>query len=1789
MKKFFTLCRIILSVLVVSGSFAQAPTFIVTNAPANVAGQGSKFQQLIRVQLRTFSRDQLSSITFRLTGSGNIKAARLYIGSTFYPWSSLYGNEISPVTKDTITFTASGKEIFDLTNDTYFWLVADIKETATAGQQIDAECLGVVINNSYTLVPSNGNPAGARTIVAPMNGVYTIKGTAGPKNFKTLSEAIDTFNCKGSTGGVTFLLQDDSVFAENLSSRAIYQSGSPANPVIFKRSGNGTNKPIVRPSATSSGDDAAFTLWCSDYVTIDGIIIDGPSVSSQRVEYGIRLRNAATDGCQNITIKNCTIQLDSTQDCRAIYANRNVVLTSSEGNNNKLRIINNIIRQARWGIYLDYGNFSPFQEDSVIIDGNTISSIAIQGGNSAIYARDINNLEIRNNEIKDIRLGLSYNDWIRGMDVAAKNLKIYSNKVHGITNPGNTTGSRVIGILAYGQNNYIYNNMVWDLNVSVNTAVTAGNEVIRGISVQGYNNIGYCYVYHNTVYIASPTNPSINQYSSALHVENNITTCEIINNILVNLSTGAGGMKNIALFYNADPSRTYSSLSDNNLFYAGSPGVTNLICRMNGTDYQTLKSYQMNGLGRDINSVSEMPPFLSTEDLHIKTGIATFIEKGGKAVAMVTKDIDGNTRDGATPDMGADEGDFLAASDTSGPLIIHTPLQNMPLGSGPTLQAVITDRSGVNTTTAKPRVWYRKLSNASAFGGANDNSFNGWKWVEASNNSSPFIFTLDYNLLNGGPPATDGSNNAIIEYFIAAQDNCPYPHLSVSPSTGSYTATTVANFTAISGTRYRYKTLNPVPFNGDYLIGVGDGEPYATLMDAANALNNGCISGPVRLLLNDASYSHGNNIVSFSQITGSSPTNTITIKPAPGVSPVITFTPTADNRSAIELYGADNFIIDGSNTAGGTSRDLTIQYTSTSRPGAIINIRSLGINQGARNNVVKNCILSGPTGIAADVYGIASGGTGSPVSQGDDNDSLTIQNNLIKNVRYGIYVKGNEIDIFNKITVTGNTLDSLFRNGMEFQRINNLTVDNNIIRNVNSGTANATYAGMWIQTNVKNAVISNNQLYNIKNTTNNNQSIRGIDVNTGNTDANISLINNMIGNIAGPSTYGIFISNTGNFSVLHNTVCLNENLSTLQPSFNTEHACIRLNSSTYNGQMLNNIFNNHILTAQPTANTYKTYALYFEHNNPLQNILCDYNVLWVGNKNITTKGFMGRMMGSDRTNINDIRMMFGIDWNSLVDSVKFVAVNDLHIDPAKPSAVESNGTAAGVTKDIDNETRHASKPDIGADEGTFIYFNNKPTDIILSKPRVNEASPANSFLLKLSTADLDIPQGDKHTYALVNGTGNTDNGLLIIKNDSLFVGASNLPAYTAKDTLKIRVRTTDLTANRFEKAILIPVNAKPVNIVLPYPYINSGKAKGTLVTDIVAVDPTDSSDFTYELVAGPGDTNNASFHIVNNQLFVDSVFTYPATKKVYVRIKVTDKDGLSFEKALTININDAPVNITLNTNTINENAVIGTIVGTLTGTDPNGDVLTYTLPAGQQDNAQFSISNGNKLASAAVFDYESKRAYSIIVRGTDPGGLFIERPFVITVKDVFEPPTKLVLSDTTVLENMPEGTSVGFFTHNDPDSGDVITYSLFVGPGSTDNSRFRIIDDTLYTNEVFDYEAKKSFSIRVRATDKGGKYYDQVFIIAIKNDPSDDPIIASEDNRLMADIYPVPTSSILNVKIHHTDNVVMTISDLTGKEIMNQRVQNNMLTIDMGSYARGMYLLKITDNTSSITVKIIVE
>jgi len=115
----------------------------------------------------------------------------------------------------------------------------------------------------------------------------------------------------------------------------------------------------------------------------------------------------------------------------------------------------------------------------------------------------------------------------------------------------------------------------------------------------------------------------------------------------------------------------------------------------------------------------------------------------------------------------------------------------------------------------------------------------------------------------------------------------------------------------------------------------------------------------------------------------------------------------------------------------------------------------------------------------------------------------------------------------------------------------------------------------------------------------------------------------------------------------------------------------------------------------------------------------------------------------------------------------------------------------------------------------------------------------------------------------------------------------------------------------------LPNNA-PSDIQLTPASVAENQPVDTLVGSLSSIDPDAGNTFTYQLVTGAGDTDNALFKVVNGTIVTNAAFDFETKSSYTIRVRSTDQGGQiysvqTFEKPITItisNVNDVPPVVT---------------------------------------------------------------------------------------------------------------------------------------------------------------------------------------------------------------------------------------------------------------------------------------
>lgn len=268
---------------------------------------------------------------------------------------------------------------------------------------------------------------------AQISGSFTIPGS-----FPSIAAAINTLNVVGVAGPVTINVAAGYTETAPNGGFKLFNppGGSATNQVIFQKSGTGANPLITAHTGTATPSslvcDGVWWFIGADNITIDGIdIIDPNTTNPATMEFGYgfyKTNVSPINGCQNNTIKNCTITLNRINgdaspnttyypsgsrgiDFSPSYYSNNPLaasLSSTDGANSNNKIYGNVIQNCHVGVsMIAYSSTYPDQGNDIggllAATGNTVVNFGGGAGSNTygINASMQSSLNVSNNYIEN--------------------------------------------------------------------------------------------------------------------------------------------------------------------------------------------------------------------------------------------------------------------------------------------------------------------------------------------------------------------------------------------------------------------------------------------------------------------------------------------------------------------------------------------------------------------------------------------------------------------------------------------------------------------------------------------------------------------------------------------------------------------------------------------------------------------------------------------------------------------------------------------------------------------------------------------------------------------------------------------------------------------------------------------------------------------------------------------------------------------------------------------------------------------------------------------------------------------------------------------------------------------------------------------------------------------------------------------------------------------------------------------------------------------------------------------
>ena len=548
-----------------------------------------------------------------------------------------YGNSIGgTISNNTITMTSSNPTSSTLG---MFILSGGVTKTITITNNIVENC---------TL-----------STASPFTGILTQAGLTVPLNIVITGNTVRNNSFTATTGAATFISNTIVATGSVTISNNTVQNNSLAGTGIFTGIANTSttgiptltvnDNTITGNTKGNTGTMSLLSYGAANNATINNNVIHNNAVSGTTLGATVTL-NCAIGGTAVYTFSG-----------NSIYNNRVQGMSGSS-----VATISGHTNAA-----------SPLGET---ITNNTVHTLFVTGaatpstGVQVIRAFNNNPLSttvrvMSGNVMYNLYSQANMNAAITGiLSTANQSASIFKNKIYDLYPGQNGTGASVVkGISVTGGTlTNIYNNMIGiDLGNGTPNAVNGvlvGTNSMVGIEVTGGTNVNLRF---NTIRLAGNGNTGTFG-TSGISLTSTTPIVDIRNNIVVNLTTGGGtGAANTAtgLRRTSTAVTGYEATSNNNIWYTGTPAATRSIYYNGTTAYQTIATFKAFIAPRETNSQTEAITFQSIVGANadfqkVSTGSATLVEGGAQAIAGITDDYFGTTRNGSGPDIGAHEDNF---------------------------------------------------------------------------------------------------------------------------------------------------------------------------------------------------------------------------------------------------------------------------------------------------------------------------------------------------------------------------------------------------------------------------------------------------------------------------------------------------------------------------------------------------------------------------------------------------------------------------------------------------------------------------------------------------------------------------------------------------------------------------------------------------------------------------------------------------------------------------------------------------------------------------------------------------------------------------------------------------------------------------------------------------------------------------------------------------------------------------------------------------------------------------
>jgi len=300
-------------------------------------------------------------------------------------------------------------------------------------------------------------------------------------------------------------------------------------------------------------------------------------------------------------------------------------------------------------------------------------------------------------------------------------------------------------------------------------------------------------------------------------------------------------------------------------------------------------------------------------------------------------------------------------------------------------------------------------------------------------------------------------------------------------------------------------------------------------------------------------------------------------------------------------------------------------------------------------------------------------------------------------------------------------------------------------------------------------------------------------------------------------------------------------------------------------------------------------------------------------------------------------------------------------------------------------------------------LNEAPSFFAPTTFTISENRPVGQFVGDVNTSD---PEGHTVTYSIVGGDANAQFAINATTGVITVAKATINFEATPQFLLSVKAQDNGSPANSRTQTITVNIanlNEAPTFLAPTTFTISENRPVGHVVGDVNTSDP-EGNTVTYSIIGGDPNAQFAINSATGVITVAKATINFEATPQFLLSVKAQDNGSPANSRTQTItvniaNLNEAPSFLAPTTFTIQENRPNGTVVGTVITSDPENNTRTYSITAGNTNNA-FAInatSGQITVINSAALNFETTPQFLLSVKAQDNGSPANSRTQTITI------------------------------------------------------------------------------------------------------------------------------------------------------------------------------------------------